>query len=165
MKNLMMSLPKFLKVTPSSNLFSFRLQSTFKRYVYDHILLQSKYQYQLSKKQICLLHFVQFSNFYFIFKMYLFLAKTLKLLSPSQVNSNQNPHLKNWFLVNSLLITCYAFIGHKIKDGQNLELLHFNISKCIQQQKLCIMLKNFMRVSTKFFWKEIFCLISHGSFL
>ena len=34
MKNLMMSLPKFLKVTPSSNLFAFRLQSTFKRYVY-----------------------------------------------------------------------------------------------------------------------------------
>ena len=30
----MMSLPKFLKVTPSSNLFAFRLQSTFKRYVY-----------------------------------------------------------------------------------------------------------------------------------
>ena len=103
--------------------------------------------------------------FFIFIKMYLFLAKTLTSLSPSQVNSNQNPHLKNWFLVNSLLITCYAFIGHKIKDGQNLELLHFNISKCIQQQKLCIMLKNFMRVSKFFFWKELFCQISHGSFL
>ena len=159
MKNLMMSLPKFLKVTPSSNLFSFRLQSTFKRYVYNHILLLSKYQYQLSKNRfVCyILYNFQFSNLFFIFlNVSFFLAKTLKLLSPSQVNSNQNPHLKNWFLVNSLLITCYAFIGHKIKDGQNLELLHFNISKCIQQQKLCIMLKNFMRVSTKFFGMSFF---------
>ena len=46
----MMSLPKFLKVTPSSNLFAFRLQSTFKRYVYTKYFT-TIYLYLLSKNR------------------------------------------------------------------------------------------------------------------
>ena len=67
MKNLMMSLPKFLKVTPSSNLFAFRLQSTFKRYVYTKYFT-TIYLYLLSKNRfVCyILHNFQ-KKIYFLF--------------------------------------------------------------------------------------------------